>query len=475
METMRALAFLIAVILIPQASALIYSPSHNITYHLNDKNDNAGVEEEIKIALEPYSIEEPLYYPLPRDAYGVEVSAPERLKYRVDYDVDAVLFDFFHVPQRRFEVGINYSRGRSIFSRGEEKIFSAQAYPANIPWTTYEARVAFQLPESYSFGNLTPGAQREQKSGTDVAIYALSLRNNISLITSGMKVEVPYANYRKLTENRITVLKARENEALLAFKEANSSLENALGHGLNSSTTLALYRKTEEEVYQYLQEVKAAQTLRDYGDYSAAYRHLERASHLLRNASIHSREVNRQATTMVQKYLESRIDKISNLSERRGEKPEQEDGTPVEGFNLNYLFLLAIPLALFLAYLRGRARPREPERKGKVSEYGVIADLKKKEYSGFDEKVKKIKESSEISSEIRRLDKLKKKYELGLENLEKKLISGEINDDSYRKEKKGMKEEINSLEEKISMLNRRLAQLRSKREGKRKSGGESRR
>lgn len=462
---MRILAVLLAalILLLPAHAQEIYSPVHNLTYHLGEE---AEVEEKLKLVIEPFSIREPLHYPLPEDASGVAVKAPGKAKYTVDIERKEIILDLYHVPKRYFFIYINYTRENSISTAGGESTFSSKAFRRYIPWTTYIVNIKFILPENYDFGRVSPEA-RVYDSGEKRAIkYSLGLQNNLPEISQGMPVELTYANYRKLAENKMTVVTARESGAFLAFKDANRSLENALSHKLNMTSSLSLYSQAEDELYSYLREVRLAERLIDqYRAYPQAYTHLERASNLLENVSIHSREVSQRANSEVQRQLEVRIEEATGLAgeeelRNKTSPPPQEEGRGWEEF-LPLLLLPLLALA-FAYYTRSRAKPAEIKKRGRVGDYGVISDLKKRKYLGFDQKVEKVKERTEISSDIRKLSRMKRKYELGMENLKRKFTSGEIDEEIYEGERRGMNEEIEALDSRIELLNRRLAELKKK-------------
>ncbi len=479
---MRGYILLFAILLIPGVQAQnIYSEQHNLTYYLNDA---LVVEEDIKLVLKPFSVKNPLYYTLPEDSSSIVIEAPKRVRYTLDFDRNIIVFDFSQVPVNSIYLQINYTRINSIFEENGEKSYSGLAFRKFLPWVTYNVDVKFIIPEGYDFGSVTPASQTIKIGSNKALEYKADLRFNFTTLTEGMPVEITYANYRKLAEAKLTVARSRESGVLLAFRDANESLENAMSYNLNLSEELLLYREAEEGLYNYFKEVEWAEALMSskYRDYYLAYQHAKKALALLENASIKSREVNRRASLEVQRYLERKILEVSNFTTSREEKkpvnvtppvtqppatPQPEE-TP-SGSGVLYILLFPVLLGLLIViYIKSRPRPIEVRRTSRVRDFRVISDLKRKKFSGFDKKVEIVKESVDVAAEIRKLSKLRSKYELGIENLKKRLASGEISEIDFKRERDRYDKEIEQIDLKIGILKKRLADLKKKKSGERR-------
>ncbi len=461
----------------------IYCEQHNLSYFLDD---SIKVKESLKLVQKPFSNKQPLVYPLPEDAQQIEVYVPRGVKYTLDFENKKILFDFFNYPRTFINIKIGYVRTSSIFEKYGEKSFSGITLPRYAPWITYATRVEFILPPGYSFGSFSPPGKLENSS----LIYDLSLRFNFTTINSGFPVEIVYADYEKLAEEKISLAKSMETSALLAFKDANESLKDAKDYNLSLREVLERYSDAEKELRSYIQEIKWAETLMSarYRDYYQAYQHAKKAVAHLENVSILSREVSRDVSRLIREHLESRIAKIANISrqvevkEKSEEKPENytkpviKSEVEIKGEekektrNLPIVPISALGflvLVIIFAYTR-REKHAYPTRPGKMRYYRSISDLKRKKFSGFDKKIERVKESVEITAEIRRLEKLRGKYILGIENLNKKLAQGEIDEEDFKNERLRLEKEIEKIDMEISRLNKKLSDIKGKRNEKSK-------
>lgn len=478
---MLRLSLLMFIVVLSQGYAQsIYCEQHNLSYFLDD---SVRVEESLKLVQKPFSNKKPLVYPLPEDAQQIEVYVPKGVKYTLDFKNNNILFDFFNYPGNFININIKYIRTASIFEKSGEKSFSGLTLPRYVPWITYATRVEFVLRPGYSFGSFSPVGKLENSS----LIYDLSLRFNLTAMSSGFPVSIVYADYEKLAGEKISLAKSMETSALLAFKDANESLKDAEEYNLSLDEVLERYSAAERELKNYILEIKWAETLTSarYRDYYQAYQHAKKAVAHLENVSILSREVSREVSRLIREHLESKIANISRQvdvkKEKTEEKPETNYTKPLikseteikeeekeKSLSLPLVPILALGLAglvIIFAYSR-REKPAYPIKPGRMRYYRSISDLKRKEFSGFNRKIEKVKESVEITAEIRRLEKLRGKYILGIENLKKKLAQGEIGEEDFKRERLKLEKEIEEIDLEISRLSKKLSEIKGKRNEK---------
>ncbi|MFV2041583.1 MAG: hypothetical protein ACC644_06300, partial [Candidatus Hydrothermarchaeales archaeon] len=137
--------------------------------------------------------------------------------------------------------------------------------------------------------------------------------------------------------------------------------------------------------------------------------------------------------------------------------PAETQQTSDTGISLTLIGLMALILLIIGATVAVSARRRRPKPKhAAVNDFRSISDLKKKSYKDFEEKVVDVKKETNIAGEIRKLSADKKKFELGVENLNKKQFSGEINESTYKTERSRYESEIRKLEKKIKSLEAQL-------------------
>ncbi len=466
---MRGIALILLIILLPGIHAQeIYSEQHNLTYFLNNA---VKVEENINLVLMPFSVKNPLYYPLPEDSSNITIEAPKSVRYTINFDRKFIIFDMSQVPVNHIDVEINYTRLNSIFERNGVESYSGLAFRKYLPWVTYSVNVKFVIPPAYDFGSISPQARVFTTGNSKAIEYNANIRFNFSTITDGIPVNITYANYRKLAGETITIAKARQSGALFAFKDANSSLENAHSYNLNVSNQILLYREADGELYSYFREINWAENLMSSGDYYPAYLHAGKALSLLDDVSIKSRDVSRKVSISVQRTLEREILKVSNMSSRE-KKYELNTTVTLPGTTsspegkssaASYILIFSVLFGVIVAvYLISKSRPVNVGKTSRMRDFRVISDLKRKKFSGFDRKVKTVRERAELASEIRKLSKLRGKYESGIENLRKKLALNEIDEEQFTNDREELDREIEAIDREIVILKKKLAEIRKR-------------
>jgi hypothetical protein len=134
---------------------------------------------------------------------------------------------------------------------------------------------------------------------------------------------------------------------------------------------------------------------------------------------------------------------------------ETEETTQGSGLPLGIIAVVFILVIVAIIIISNRSG-RNKDRQAAVKDFRSISDLKRKSYKDFEEKLEDVKKETDTAGEIRRLSAEKKKYELGVENLNKKKFSGEITERIYKSERGRYESEIKKLEKKIKNLEEEL-------------------
>jgi hypothetical protein len=103
---------------------------------------------------------------------------------------------------------------------------------------------------------------------------------------------------------------------------------------------------------------------------------------------------------------------------------------------------------------------REGRARGTVSDFRVIGDLKRRSFKGFEKKVDIVKQEGALAAEIRRLQKDRQKYILGIENLKKKKIAKEIKKKTFDSEKAKFEKQIDSIDLRLEELESRIKKIK---------------
>lgn len=140
-------------------------------------------------------------------------------------------------------------------------------------------------------------------------------------------------------------------------------------------------------------------------------------------------------------------------------EPEESGG---RNWYMYAFFALLLIFAVFAASEAYRVfAPRGQRRRGTLKDYRAITDLRRKTFNGFERKVERVKRGVDIAAEMRSLRKRKEKLELGIDNLRKKLASGEISEELHAVEKARFEAEIEEIERRLEELEKQLRKVKS--------------
>ena len=347
--------------------------------------------------------------------------------------------------------------------------------------------------EGLEFGPVLPEA--EINNGTIRYFVSAEERSTYP----AFNVKIQYAAFETLALANIKSAKNTLATAEERVKDADFAISNAGVYGANTSKaeldlTEALSRINESKFNLAFAEA-FMQSNRYYDAYRLTNTSVNMASAALQKASDSMREANLQLS-LFQQALNEKISQLENMTTTTEpaptitapptEPPEPVNQTPPltpapeptalppgltlplappaetqqasdTRISLTLIGVMAMILIIVGATVAVSGRRRRPKPKHPVmTDFRSISDLKKKSYKGFEEKVVDVKKETNIAGEIRRLRAGKRKFELGIENLNKKEVSGEINEKLYKTERRRFESEIKKLEKKIKSLEAQL-------------------
>jgi hypothetical protein len=451
----------------------LYVEEHNITYTLG--LDSVHVEEVITFGNrgDPFTFADNIF--LQRgDASdivvkGISASAEE------NYPGSGNAIKFYLIIQKgnKRTVTITYDRSDLLSREGAVKRFNGYAL-GQYQWLVHRANIIFITPEGYSFGPLAPAGQKTRKGNREVVVYPLTALRNLTEIADGVLVDLRYANYRDMAVEKIATAKDLIEEGEFDLENANLSMENAAQHGNISDITL-IYMEGEKLLEDARVKLQLAEINNDplYNNYYDAYTLANQALEAARGASKQAKVVENQANYRVQKALEERVTKINEelstqstlLNQRLNQTavsvPEPRGGGVEADRTFIYLALvLVLVVGVVVALTRIQVKSGMPLKKGTVSDYKDIDDLKRKTFEGFEKKVDTVKKGVEVATKIRSLRSEREKVSLGIENLRKKRVSGEVTEEAFREDKAKFETRLEELDSEIIALEEELKELK---------------
>lgn len=458
---MRLLLLLLLLPLVhaePQLSAV----EHNITYLLGE--EKIVVKESIILKNSPFSVTTPVYYRLTPGAENIAVETGGGATYEVDETYGGVIFSFRNAYSTRVKIKLSYSYTTTNLRRSDGSyLFEGEALKRAYPWGIRVVHLRFVVPPSFSFGEVLP---QPAEIGERELLYRITYLQPEAY--QGFPVRIEYANYAELADRSLSIARAREQETFLAVREANLSILNAYSYEANLSAAEASFSRALEHLQEYFTLRQEAEALLEENSY-LAYKKARAAVEQLELAGIRAREAQSSARLAVQMALERKLgsleENLSQLGEAREERVvvvERQSDSQIYKYAF---FGLAAIFALFVvSELRRILVPRSYRRRSSVGDFRVIGDLKRRSFEGFEKKVARVKRGVDIAREIRELRRREEKLRLGIENLRKKLIQGEIGEETYLAEKERFEGEIRDVEGRIAELERELSRVKRKHE-----------
>ncbi len=310
---------------------------------------------------------------------------------------------------------------------------------------------------------------------------------------SAFNVEIQYAAFEELALANIESAKSTLDKAEEKEKDAESAILNTEVYGANTSKAEADLAEARSLINESQGYITVSQVLLKNGEYYNAYRLTNTSVNLAGVAFQKASDSVREANFQLQRTLNEKISLLENMTSTTepsptGTSPPAETLEPTPpvtpmpdptalppgltlpiappaetqqtsdtGLSLTLIGVMAMILIIIGATVAVSGRRRRPKPKHvAVNDFRSISDLKSKSYKDFEEKVVDVKKETNIAGEIRKLSADKKKYELGVENLNKKQLSSEINDSTYKTERRRYESEIKKLEKKIKSLEKEL-------------------
>jgi hypothetical protein len=299
-------------------------------------------------------------------------------------------------------------------------------------------------------------------------------------------VEVQYAKFRELTQSNINSIEERLEESIIKAEDALTGILNAEGYDANASKAKDDLNKSLSFLNESQGYLTLSQELFEREEYYSAYVFSNTSLNLADEAVRIAIEAKTEAILQLRLALNQKISHLENLTAtitpaptlpaiEKEDKEELETSTTTtttspapsttqtilqvpekEGYStgMKVAFLIVLFMAILIVILtksRGKS-----EKQAVPKDFRSIADLKRKSFKDFEERMVDVKRETTIAGEIRKLNLEKKKYQLGIENLDKKKLSGEIGESVYNAEKVKFENYIKKLDNKVNALEKEL-------------------
>lgn len=477
---------LLAVFLILAAFPMTYAEEglfvsrHNVTYTLGESD--FLVEEVIvfeNMGTSSSNLFKDNVYLRRGNARDVEVDVIEKdMGYSVEYSPSTTInINLLFWRGEKREIILKYKRSDMLFRGDMIHVISGLAL-GKYPWTIDRASVKFIAPEGFQFGNVTPYVTKTLQGGREVLTYDIApvTIEKFTAMKEGIPVRIEYAKYDEMAISEMKTAREFIGEAESDLRNANKSIENARSHDSNLTSVLTLFTAAKDTLDDSkkaldLAEIKSNPYSAEYSPYEAYY-YAKKSKNLAREASRNAEESKDLANYEIQRTLEKRISgissKLSEQSEHAGAALAPELGKPPEtaGPLVSYgvtiiLILVALMMVTFGVYLyTGGGKEAPLVKRSTVKDFKAIDELKYKTFTGFDKKVDTVKHGTELATEIRNLTRRKEKLELGIENLRKKKVAGEISDHTFELEKEKLHRQIDEIVANIDKLQINLKEIK---------------
>lgn len=341
-----------------------------------------------------------------------------------------------------------------------------------------DTNIKITLAEGLRFGQSTTGFNIVK----DESSYHFS--GDERLNADEFFLEVEYGEYQLYALSDIEKTEAILVEARKNAADAKEAVTNLEIYGIDTAKANSDLSRAMELIGGSESYLKAAKALLETDDPYKAYLAANNSLSFAQEADLLAKSAESEANLQLRLSLNERISQLENMTATRTppstvsesdnntnqtsqppptsgpketETPKQqiEDSSSVWFYSfIPYLILFLALLGLSAIYI---SKHKKRKRKfGAVRDFRAISDLKRKSYRDFEEKVLDVKKETTIAGDIRALKKEKAKYELGIENLNKRKIAGELTDETYNLEKQRFLETIKGLDKRIEMLDKEL-------------------
>lgn len=467
---MRCLWILLALLIFPAVNAQtgLYAKVHNVTYTLEPSSFE--VEEVIVFGNtgDPFTFIDTIAFSR-GDAWDIEVDGvPYTLNKRHPISQNRILIDLFISKGQEITVTMTYHRSDLLATAGDARRFTGYGL-GRYAWPVHLTNIAFITEEGYYFGGHSGAGVITREGNHETLSYQRSILTNITAIREGVFLEVDFARYKDMASENLARAGTLVEEATYNIENANLTLINAGGYG-DISGAAETYIMASNYLDAASAQLQMAQLNYDpiYAKYYEAHARSDLAISLAKDASRNAWVAESQANQIVQKSLEDRIAQVdAGLAEQKQQTASLETAPPQvitvkEGpaFPFKSLIIVLILVAVIVVLARVPFKSPDTRKAGKVADFANIDNLKRKTFTGFEKKVSAVKEGVEIATLIRTVRAEKEKLEFGIENLRKKKIAGEMNEDVYKVERDKMETKIHDIDSEIDELEGELKEVK---------------
>lgn len=463
MTLMRPLWIVLLLAALPSTHAYgLYVSEHNLTYIL--ETDDFRVDEKIVFenAGDPFTFQGKVYFSR-GDASEVVVNrkiydAGKEYPLKIEMDMQVS-------KGQKIVVEMSYRRSDMLYEKDSIKVFEGLAL-GKYDWLVHGANIRIVAPKDAQFGNASPRGVKKMEQGQEVLVYSVSAIGSLSDIQAGFPVKIEYGNFKELAIEKIAGVRTLIFEAEYRITEANTSIENARRYSVELSSSIASYSQSLQLLRKAREQEQFAEAnyAPPYRSYYEAFKNGEAAESYARASMKASSDSKNQANFEVQRFLERKISDVNSAlaSQQDLTRALLEAETPWG----KILLYLAAGIAVIFAIALGEKKWKEARAEAaKTEDFRNIEDLKRRKFSGFEEKISRVKRSKEIASYIMELRTEREKLEAETDSLRKKMVADEIQEADFKLRKSELDRRIYELDLKISEKEKELKAVRAVREG----------
>jgi len=480
------LSFVLA--LLPHASAQLEIPVYNITYALQKNGINIT---EVILFSNPEKSTQHTFMEdivLARQGAAKESIAISGMQSSISKDGTLIYLyfskDWLIKPSTRM-ITISYfiPSTQPVFAAGDlESLRFSGRLLLSLPFVPKEANAIVKTPDGYEFGETFFGTRKKTGAHEEI-LY--DYRGET--IKANPVIELEYGNFKTAGEGYAKTSKTMIEEAKKKTESVNQTLllsasynltfpdvENKLKETLKllnaSQYYLSFYSAAAERENFYAAFAFAnlskttSQKALDTAEESGSLLNIKFQTELREKLAEMERlranltSINlTPATIIIPQYQPQEKQNISAEALLSEKPPAAIQPQPVQGIPSLYYFafvLLAVVLGgafyfVFFVFLKREKEGREEKRQ---TDFFSIEELKRKKFGDFEKKIAKVRNEGEIAEEIMKLRSEKEKYELAVQNLEKKLSAYEISEHEFLTEKEKFEKKIRDTELKINEL-----------------------
>lgn len=459
---MRAIWIILLLAAVPAAHAHgLYVSEHNLTYTLEASDSLVAEKIVFENAGDPFTFQGRVYFnrgdarDIVVNRRNYDVSDGEQVRIGVDMQVS---------KGQKIVIEMSYRRSDMLYEQGAIKVFEGLAL-GTYDWPVQIANIRVIAPKDNQFGSASPRPVRRVEQGREVLVYGVSTIGSLSDIQAGFPVKIEYGNFKELAIEKIASGKTLISEAEYRIMEANMSIENARYYNVDLLPSTAAYNQSLQWLQKAREQLQFANANYDapYRNYYAAFKNAEASESYARTSIKASSDSKSQANFEVQRFLERKISDINSAlaSQQDLTRALLEAKTPWGKILLYLALVAALIFAAVFAEKKWRAAKAEA---AKTEDFRNIEDLKKRRFSGFEEKISRVKKSGEVASEIAELRAEGRRLEEEMAGLRRKMVAGEVQEADFRLRKDELDRRVYEVDLKISEKEKELKDVRAVRD-----------